>query len=188
MTAGFDTTNDPGSVAGTFFSISAPGSLSTIEREDGHWAMDVSRSSQDWDSSRGHRVGSHTADCLIEAWGPDRSSCLVEAMEALVAVFAETDPASTATRVVPVSAGPAPDIDLLVSVLEEVIYVTDVLGAVPVRFHLAETEEGGVAGDMELADRRDVVLTGPIPKAISFHGLEMAGGVGSWHCRAVVDV
>jgi SHS2 domain-containing protein len=109
-------------------------------------------------------------------------------MEALVEIFAEVDPAVTAPSVVPVSAGPAPGRDLLVSVLEEVIFVTDVLGSVPVRFHLADTEDGGVAGDMEIADRRDVVLVGPIPKAVSYHGLEMADDGGTWRCRAVIDV
>jgi SHS2 domain-containing protein len=137
---------------------------------------------------RGHRVGPHTADCVIEAWAPTRPECLVEAMEALVEIFADIDPAAGATRLVPVSAERAADIDLLVSVLEEVIYVTDVLGSVPVRFHLAETEDGGVAGDMEVADSRDVVLVGPIPKAVSYHGLEMAERAGSWRCRAVIDV
>jgi SHS2 domain-containing protein len=140
------------------------------------------------DRPRGHRVGPHTADCVIEAWGPDRPSCLVEAMEALVEVFAEIDPAAAASQVVPVSAEPGADTEVLVSVLEDVICVTDVLGSVPVRFHLVEAEDGGVAGDMEVVDRHDVLLVGPIPKAVSYHGLEMAEEAGTWHCRAVIDV
>lgn len=138
--------------------------------------------------ARGHRIGPHTADCVIEAWGPDRPSCLVEAMEALVALFAEIDPAAPAARVVPVSAEPAPDADLLVSVLEDVITVADVLGSAPVRCHLAERGDGGLAGDMEVVDTRDVVLVGPVPKAVSYHRLEMAEREGTWHCRAVIDV
>lgn len=109
-------------------------------------------------------------------------------MEALVEIFAEVDRAVTAASVFPVSAAPAADCDLLVSVLEEVIFATDVLGSVPVRFHLADTEDGGVAGDMEIADKRDVVLVGPIPKAVSYHGLEMTEHEGTWQCRAVIDV
>lgn len=132
-------------------------------------------------------MGPHTADCVIEAWGPDRSSCLIEAMEALVEVFAEFDDA-TATRSVPVSAGPGPDADILVALLEEVIYVTDVLGVVPIRFHVADTEDGGVAGDMEVAEPRQVELVGSVPKAVSYHGLEMAEHGGVWRCRAIIDV
>jgi SHS2 domain-containing protein len=139
-------------------------------------------------AARGHRLGPHTADYVIEAWGPDRPTCLVEAMKALVEVFATIDSSVTARRSVPVSTGPAADTDLLVSVLEEVIYVTEVLGEVPVRFHLADTEDGGVAGAMEVADATEAVLVGPIPKAVSYHGLEMAERAATWHCRAVVDV
>jgi SHS2 domain-containing protein len=72
---------------------------------------------------------------VIEAWGPDRAACLTEAMEALVAVYADFDDA-TATRSVPVSAEPV----------------------------------------------------GPVPKAVSHHGLKMAEQAGIWRCRAVVDV
>jgi SHS2 domain-containing protein len=136
---------------------------------------------------QGHRIGPHTADAVIEAWGPDRLSCLTEAMLGLVQLFAE--PADTATtRTVPVSAEAGPATDLLVSLLEEVIYVTDVLAVVPVRFHLAETEDGGVAGDIEVVEAKQAELVGPIPKAVSYHGLEMAEHDGTWRCRAVVDV
>ncbi|MDE3087146.1 MAG: archease [Acidobacteriota bacterium] len=137
---------------------------------------------------RGHRVGPHTADCVIEAWGPDRTACLVEAMDALVQLFAEIDPSAAASRVVPVSAGPGADAEILVALLEEVICTADVLGSAPVRFHLVETEDGGVAGDMEIVDRRDVLLVGPVPKAVSYSGIEMGEEAGAWHCRAVVDV
>lgn len=136
---------------------------------------------------RGHRIGPHTADCVIEAWGPDRPSCLVEAMQALVEVFAEFDDA-IATRSVPVSAEPGPDADILVALLEEVIYVTDVLGVVPIRFHVADTEDGGVAGDMEVVEPREAELVGPVPKAVSYHGLEMSHHDGTWRCRAIIDV
>jgi SHS2 domain-containing protein len=124
---------------------------------------------------------------VIEAWGRDRASCPTEAMVALVAVYADFDDA-TATRSVPVSAEPGLDTDILVAVLEEVIYVTDVFGVVPIRFHLADTEDGGVAGDMEVVQPAQVELVGPVPKAVSHHGLEMAEHAGIWRCRAMVDV
>ena len=136
---------------------------------------------------KGHRLAPHTADCVVEAWAPELVPCLAEAMAGLVAVFAE--PVETATtRTVPVSAGPGPGSDLLVSLLEEVIYVTDVLGVVPVRFHLAETEDGGVAGDMEVVEAGDAVLVGPVPKVLSYNSLELSEHDGTWRCRVVVDV
>jgi len=137
--------------------------------------------------TRGHRLLPHTADSVIEAWGPDRPACLVEAMEALVDIFAEAGDAAV-TRTLPLSAEAAASADVLVSLLEEVIYVTEVLGVVPVRFHLADTEDGGVAGDMEVVEAGQVELVGPVPKAVSYHGLDIAEHDGTWRCRVLVDV
>lgn len=138
------------------------------------------------DADHGHRLGPHTADCMIEAWGPDRPTCLVEAMTALVQLFA--DPVgATPTRSVPLSLPAGRDPDLLVSALEEVIYLTD-LGTVPVGIRLADDGSGGVTGHLDVVDARQVVLVGPIPKAVSYHRLEMVEERDGWHCRAIVDV
>jgi SHS2 domain-containing protein len=137
---------------------------------------------------RGHRLAPHTADCILEAWGEDRTSCLAEAMTALVEVFAEVHGDDAATRTLPLAAEPGPDADVLVALLEEVIYVADVFGAVPVRFHVIEAEDGGIAGDMVVVTGRQVELVGPVPKGVSYHDLEVGEHEGRWTCRAVVDV
>ncbi len=135
----------------------------------------------------GHRQLPHTADCLLEAWGPDRATCLTEALLALVETFAEVrDPAST--EVLPLSASATGASDALVSLLEDVIYVVDALGVVPVRFHLADAEDGSVAGDMEVVSASRVDLVGPVPKAVSYHELAIAPFEGGWRCRVLVDV
>jgi len=135
----------------------------------------------------GHRLLPHTADCIIEAWGPDRPSCTCEALLGLVETFAV--PGETAaTDVLPLSADSVGDEDALVSLLEDVIYGIDVFAVVPVRFHLAETENGGLAGDMEVVAADAVELTGPVPKAVSYHGLFMGPAEGGWRCRVLVDV
>jgi len=108
-------------------------------------------------------------------------------MQALVEIFADVSD-ETVSRALPVSAERASDADLLVSLLEDEIYTIDVFGVVPVRFHLADTEDGGVAGDMEVVEASGVELVGPVPKAVSYHGLEMAEEGGGWRCRVVVDV
>jgi SHS2 domain-containing protein len=135
----------------------------------------------------GHRQLPHPADCLLEAWGPDRASCLTETLLALVETFAEVrDPA--ATEVLPLAASETGAEDALVSLLEEVIYVVDALGVVPVRFHLAEAEDGGLTGDMEVVPASQVHLVGPVPKAVSYHALQAAPTEGGWQCRVLVDV
>ncbi len=129
----------------------------------------------------------HTADCILEAWGPDRVTCLAEAVSALVSVFADVRDTATTTTL-PVVLEPAPSPDLLVGLLEEVIYTVDVFGKVPAHVHLAEAEDGGVAGDLEVVGAAEVVLIGPVPKAVSWHGLEIGEEEGTWRCRVVVDV
>ena len=51
----------------------------------------------------GHRLLPHTADCAIEAWGPDRASCLTEALCGLMEEFVEL-PDAAAPRVLPLAA------------------------------------------------------------------------------------
>lgn len=136
---------------------------------------------------RGHRLVPHTSDCIIEAWGPDRLSCVCEAMSALVEVFAET-PDEAVSRTIPLSVEETSDRDLLVALLEEEIYTIDVLGVVPIGFHLANTEDGGVAGDMDVVDAHGAELVGPVPKAVSYHDLEFAEEGGEWRCHVLVDV
>lgn len=135
----------------------------------------------------GHRLLPHTADRIIEAWGPDRASCLTEALAALVESFADV-PDAVVVRVLPLATAPGGAEDALVSLLEDVIYAVDAFGVVPVRFHLAETEEGGIAGDMEVVAGDGVDIVGPVPKGVSYHGLSVAPVQGSWRCRVLVDV
>jgi protein archease len=135
----------------------------------------------------GHRLVPHTADCIIEAWGPDRAGCLTEALLALVEGFAEIGDDGP-TQMVPIGAGPARAEDELVALLEQVIFNVDALSVVPVRFHLGETAGGGIAGEMEVVPADDMVAVGPVPKGVSYHELSMMEGAGGWRCRVLVDV
>jgi SHS2 domain-containing protein len=135
----------------------------------------------------GHRSVSHTADCIVEAWGPDRASCLREALAGMVEEFAEI-PDAAATRVLPLGADRSSAQDALVALLEDVIYAMDVLSVVPVAFHLEETEEGGVAGHMEAVPAGEARIVGPVPKAVSYHELSMDREGDSWRCHVLLDV
>ncbi|HVC14684.1 MAG TPA: archease [Acidimicrobiales bacterium] len=135
----------------------------------------------------GHRLAPHTADCIVEAWAPDRAGCLTEALEGLVEVFVDV-PESATTRYWPLADSAPGAEDELVSLFEEVIYALDVFGVVPVRFHLAETEDGGIAGDMEVVSGDEVQNVGPVPKGVSYHDLSMKLEEGEWRCHVLVDV
>ncbi|HUI03434.1 MAG TPA: archease [Acidimicrobiales bacterium] len=139
------------------------------------------------DAGAGWRLLPHTADAIIEAWGPDRASCLGQALLGLVRSFAEV-PDSAATQLLPIAAPPGGPEDVLVSLLEDLLYVVDVFSVVPLRFHLSETEGGGIAGDMEVVPADQVEVVGPVPKGVSYHGLSMAPHDGGWRCHVLIDV
>jgi SHS2 domain-containing protein len=143
-------------------------------------AKDIAREcvKSDDRSTAGHRLVPHTADCIIEAWGSDRAPCLTEALCALVEEFAEV-PDAAAPEVLPLGTGPGSSEEVLVTLFEDVIYALDVFSVVPVRFHLAETEGGGIAGDMEVVPADQVVIVGPVPKAVSYHELGMDEPLGA---------
>ncbi len=77
---------------------------------------------------------------------------------------------------------------MLVSLAEEVVDTLDVVGVVPVRFHLAPTEDGGVSGDMEVVPVDRVRLTAPAPKGVSYHHLRCGPSGGGWRCEATIEV
>jgi SHS2 domain-containing protein len=136
---------------------------------------------------RGFRLSPRGTDYVIEAWGPDRVTCLSEAVGALVSIFTSVpDAAATATLPLVLESAPAPD--LLVTLLEEVIDTIGVFGKVPAHVHLAEAEDGGVAGDLEVVDADVLTLTRPVPTSVSWHGLEIGASGGAWRCRVVVGL
>ncbi len=135
----------------------------------------------------GHRLLPHTADLIIEAWGPTRESCFGEAVACLVESFADIVDAPTSVTV-PFDLGPEPDEELLVLLLEEVLYLVDVLGRLPAETRISGTEEGGIAGFFEVVPTEAAVEVGPVPKAIARHGLRVGATEQGWACHATIDV
>jgi SHS2 domain-containing protein len=84
--------------------------------------------------------------------------------------------------------GSTRDEDLLVELLEEIVFQLDAHGTVPVDITLEETGSGGLAVDFDRAPVEDVVVVGPAPKGVSRSELAIGPEGGGWHCRAVVDV
>ena len=94
-------------------------------------------------SAAGHRTVPHTADLRIEAWAPTREECLAEAVHGLVdsfAVVAGRAPSGRARRHLTARL----DEDLLVAVIDEVIYRLDADGQIPVSADVRRAPDGGV--------------------------------------------
>lgn len=138
---------------------------------------------------RGHRFVPHTADVRIEAWAPTREACLAEAVTALTASFVDLAGVEPEHEV-GTDFAHASDVDLLVSVLDEVIYLLDTRDTVPVSAELtAANGAGPVRCRFWLIGLARVTVTGPIPKAVTLHEIRFgpAGG-GQWSCAFTVDV
>ena len=125
--------------------------------------------------------------CVVDAWGPDRASCFVQALRGVVTQYARaSDPPVIHT--IPLATGPAASEEVLASLVDEVIGALDVFSLVPVRFHLADTEEGGVSGDMEVVAVTDVQVVGRRPRRVDRRELSAVADAGGWRCHVLVAV
>lgn len=138
-------------------------------------------------SERGFRLLPHTADVIVSAWAPTAPECVAQAVRGLVAIFAEVT-GGAPTRPVPFACGPDSDGELLVRVLEEVIYLVDARDLVAVRALLRRSPQGGLAGHFDAVPLAAADVVGPAPKAIARHGLSFAADGGRWRCTVTVDV
>ncbi|GGI91385.1 hypothetical protein GCM10011581_30590 [Saccharopolyspora subtropica] len=133
----------------------------------------------------GFRFLPHTADIRFEAWGGTREECLAAALRALVAGFAGT-PARGPGRARSTEFD-GTDEELLLAVLDEVIYRLDTEGAVPVEISVRPTGTG-VALEMTETTVDDVDITGATPKAVSLHELWIGRDERGWRCTVTIDV
>jgi SHS2 domain-containing protein len=141
-------------------------------------------------SGAGHRALPHTADVRVEAWAPSREGCVAEAVAGMVAGFADLSaaaPIETVTRRIDRSIDRAADDDLLVGVLEEVIYLLDTRGLLPVATDVV-ADGGGLVVRFDMADADQVPPIGAVPKAVSLHDLRFERRDGGWWCAVTLDV
>ena len=134
----------------------------------------------------GHRGRPHTADLRIEAWAPGRDGCIRQAVLGTVESFLDISSArphrSLSRRL---TAGS--DDDLLVAVLEEVIFLLDTVGEAPVDLDL---KGGGGAAEVNFAmvDARTLPQVGAVPKAVSLNDLRLSHDDDGWRCLVTLDV
>lgn len=134
----------------------------------------------------GHRGVPHTADLRIEAWAPSRDGCIRQAVLGTVDSFLDISSArphrSLSRRL---TAGS--DDDLLVAVLEEVIFLLETVGEAPVDLDLQGG--GGVAEvNFAMVDARTLPQVGAVPKAVSLNDLRLSHDDNGWRCLVTLDV
>lgn len=151
--------------------------------------------------ARGHRTVPHTADLRVEAWAPTAGGCVAEAVRAMVESFADTSGAApVGERAHTVAAGSGEE--LLVAVLEEVVYRLDAHGEIPLDVEVdadmaTDTGAGasraagggpGTAVRFRMADATAAREVGAVPKAVSLHDLRVRHGPDGWACGVTLDV
>ena len=136
----------------------------------------------------GHAVLPHTADVIVEAWAPSRTGCLEELVRGVVETFADTRKAS-AIREIPLEVNAALDEDVVVALLEDVLYLLDADGFVVIDVALEEDEENGsFEGTFWVALVDDVASKGAPPKGVSRSELFFGPADSMWRTRVVLDV
>jgi SHS2 domain-containing protein len=110
---------------------------------------------------------------------------MVEAVEALVACFADVSDA-TPGRVVPFLFPPDRDDQQLSDLLAECMSVIEIFGVVPVSTYVDRVEDGSLAGCFDTADVAQVRLISGPPEGVRLHGLEFEQTDG-WHCLVGID-
>lgn len=136
----------------------------------------------------GHRVLPHTADTAIEAWAPSRGACAEEAARGLLECFLDTEDAQPAGAIT-LEIGPDSAENMLLAVLDELIYWTDVGDEVPVDSEIAEQPDGHWHTTIWTAPRDQVEVVGAVPKAVTLHEFAFAPDTeATWRCRVLLDV
>jgi SHS2 domain-containing protein len=134
--------------------------------------------------SRGFRIVDHTADVIVEAWGETEVECLEELARGFCSVFAGAS-AESQRRGFRVEASGA---DLAPTVLEEIIYLLDTSGSIPIGIELTRVDATGAEGRILLAPLDSTEITGPAPKAVARTDSALTLLDGRWRCRVTVDV
>jgi SHS2 domain-containing protein len=138
------------------------------------------------DSASGHRTVPHTADLRIDAWSPTREGCIREAVLGTVESFLDTLLACP-KRTRRCRLAEERDDDLLVAVLEEVIYLLDTEGEAPVDIDLHNLD-GDVEVQFGMIDASTLPQVGAVPKAVSLNDLRLSHGQHGWRCAVTLDV
>ncbi len=135
----------------------------------------------------GHRLLPHTADLIIEAWGPARNVCIEQAVLGLVESFIDVRSA-VASGSLNTDIPAMDDVESLISILEEAIYLIDAKGMVPVAMSLRDHRGGGVRAVFDVILLEQVKSIGPVPKGIARYALRLDEDESGWLCHVVVDV
>jgi SHS2 domain-containing protein len=83
---------------------------------------------------------------------------------------------------------PGRDEDLLVSLLDEVIFRMETEDLLPLHAEVLPSPGGSLRVRLTTTGTHDVRPVGAIPKAVSLHELRFGTGPDGWRCSVTLDV
>ncbi|GAA2890696.1 archease [Streptosporangium fragile] len=134
----------------------------------------------------GHRALPHTADTRIQAWAPTTGECIAQAVLGMAESFLDLSGAA-ATGEYDLRVEPGEPQDQLVAVLDEVVYLMDTTGRIPIGV-AAVQDQDRLSLQLTMADLTAVPQTGAVPKAVALHQLTFEHHAGRWTCTVTLDV
>lgn len=141
---------------------------------------------QPYRDTAGHRTVPHTADIRVEAWAGSRERCVAETVLGAVDSFVDISGAHP-TRMHLFQLATGSDDDLLAGVLDEVIYLLETTGEVPVDIELEPIDD---TVDVRFATigAEELPQVGAVPKGVSLHELTLTAGPAGWSSSVILDV
>lgn len=135
-----------------------------------------------------YRVMSHTADTGIEVRADTWAELLECAATGMCSLMYDTE-AGDEISVLPVEVVAADPESLLVDLLSELLYVSEVHDVAPIAFSIRTASPTLVAMDVTGVPAGAGSLVGPPIKAVTYHDLEVRRlDDGSWRATVVFDV
>ncbi|MEU4196830.1 archease [Kribbella sp. NPDC026611] len=127
-------------------------------------------------------------DIRIEAWAQTREQCVEEAVAALVEGVVDpgfdTEEAVETWFPVPL----ATDAELLVMVLDEVIYRMTTTGQIPVRTWVSARADDGLDVIQQIVEPETLDAVSAPPDEVRLQDLTFAAGETGWRCAAILAV
>lgn len=134
-----------------------------------------------------YRLLAHTADIGVEATAPSFPELLEQLATGMFASIVEVEPCLTDRETtVFVEAGTVEE--LVVDLLSELLYRSEVEEVIFCRFQASQPEEGRVVVTAHGVDARALSLDGAPIKAVTYHDLEVTRSGDDWYGRVYFDV
>ncbi len=138
---------------------------------------------------KGVRFLEHTADTAVEVRASSLEECFARAAAGMFAVFVGPAGRGAEMESIAVDVTAPNPAELLVSWLEELLYLSEVRGLALQAFTVSRLGPDRVVGCAQGARfGPDAAAAGPVVKGVSRHDLQLRRSGGRWLARVIFDV